>query len=137
MATETSFLLQAMDLLDDGRCPTDRLGNSAWGRLIAAGRELLDETPDAEKARNLWSNRVPSIPDHYWFHGKLHESDSKPLTRTVRVIDSGQLRPVYLCEGQIIYPFDSWGLCQMPGLWQKAHVPELPTPAESEKKADG
>lgn len=126
MPTETTFLLAAMDLLDDGRCPTGLLGNSAWGRLIATGRELLAAGQTEGATPPAWSRRVPTAPGHYWFYGKPHESDAKPLTSLVRVIDSGQLRPIYQCDGQILYPFDAYGLCRMFGLWREADVPEPP-----------
>lgn len=128
--TETSFLLQAMDLLDDGRCPTDLLGNSTWGRLIAAGRELLAATPP------VWSASPPTASGYYWFHGRERASDPAPLTMLVWVGDAAEPRPLAgWAPHRDAGPLAGCGTQHLFGLWRKADVPE--PPAEGEKKADG
>lgn len=130
MATKTEFLNKAMDLLDDGRCPTPQLGESAWGQLIALGRDLLssDSAAAVEGPTPLdWVEVPPKVAGTYLFFGRTDSKETAPRTRLVHVVTMpGRNLPSYLCHGGEIYPFNAWSEIVLPGHWAAFTLPRPP-----------
>lgn len=130
MPTKTEFLNAAMDLLDNGQCPTPQLGDTPWGRLIALGRELLsaEGVESAEGPTPLvWAETPPKAGGTYLFFGRLEPREVAPKTRLVYVMVSPKPdRYHYLCHGSEIHPFDPWGEVRLPGQWAPFTLPRPP-----------
>lgn len=68
-----------------------------------------------------WSDKWPDEPGHYWFYQPPRFEGGEPRTRLAKVAQIANGLAVY-AESEFLYPDTH------KGKWQKATLPEPPTP---------